>query len=58
MDKSEENTNKLEELRDILENFTEYVESHSDYVHNYVMAEDVLEYINDMWKVFGENKES
>lgn len=57
MNKSEENTNKLEQLRDILENFTEYVESHSDYVHNYVMAEDVLGYINDMWKVFGENKE-
>ena len=45
--------NQQEQLRDILENLTEYVESHSDNVTNYVNAKDVLEYIDDMWKVFG-----
>lgn len=50
---------KLKQLRVILEDFTEYVESHTDYVANFVMADNVLEYINDMWKVFEEdNNES
>ena len=52
MEKLMENKNKLERLRWILEDFTEYVESHTDHVANYVMADNVLEYINDMWKVF------
>lgn len=48
-----------EQLRDILENLTEYIESHSDNVTNYVSAKDVLDYVDDMWKVFGvDSKES
>ena len=49
----ENQTDIKEQIRDILENLTEYVESHSDNVTNYVNAKDVLEYIDDMWKVFG-----
>lgn len=49
----ENQTDIKEHIRDILENLTEYVESHSDNVTNYVNAKDVLEYIDDMWKVFG-----
>ena len=49
----ENQTDIKEQIRDILENLTEYVESHSDNVTNYVNAKDVLEYVDDMWKVFG-----
>lgn len=42
-----------EQIRDVLENLTEYVESHSDNVTNYMNAKDILEYIDNMWKVFG-----
>lgn len=42
-----------EQLRNILEDLTGYVESHSDNINNYVSAKDVLEYVDDMWKVFG-----
>ena len=49
----ENQTDIKEQIRDILENLTEYVESHSDNVTNYVNAKDVLEYIDDMWKVLG-----
>ncbi len=48
----ENQTDIKEQIRDILENLTEYVESHSDNVTNYVNAKDVLEYVDDMWKVF------
>ena len=49
----ENQTDIKEQIRDILENLTEYVESHSDNVTNYVNAKDILEYVDDMWKVFG-----
>lgn len=52
MDKSKE---QLEKLRCILENLTCYLESYTDITKNWVIANDVFEYIDEMWKVFGVN---
>ncbi len=52
MDKSKE---QLEKLRDILENLTCYLESDTDITKNWVVANDVFEYIDEMWKVLGVN---
>lgn len=52
MDKSKE---QLEKLRDILENLTCYLESDTDITKNWVIANDVFEYIDEMWKVLGVN---
>ena len=48
-------TKKLEELEDILVNLTYYLESNSDNIKNFVMASDVFEYTDAMWKVLGIN---
>lgn len=53
IDVSTINNDKTEQLQDVLENLTEYVESHSDNVTNRISARDILEYIDEMWKVFG-----
>ena len=52
MDKSKE---QLEKLRCILENLTCYLESDTDITKNWVIANDVFEYIDEMWKVLGVN---
>ena len=52
MDKSKE---QLEKLRDVLENLTCYLESDTDITKNWVIANDVFEYIDEMWKVLGVN---
>lgn len=44
---------QLEQIKEILQDFTEYAESHSDNTTNYLMIDDVFEYIDEMWKVFG-----
>ena len=44
---------QLEQIKEILQDFTEYAESHSDNTTNSLMVDDVFEYIDEMWKVFG-----
>lgn len=44
---------QLEQIKEILQDFTEYTESHSDNITNYLIVDDVFEYIDEMWKVFG-----
>ena len=44
---------QLEQIKEILQDFTEYAESHSDNTTNYLMIDDEIEYIDEMWKVFG-----
>ena len=44
---------QLEQIKEILQDFTEYAESHSDNITNSLMVDDVFEYIDEMWKVFG-----
>ena len=61
LEKLYEYENKLDvadQIRDILENLTEYVESHSDYITEKIMASDVIEYIDEMWNIFGVDTKS
>lgn len=44
---------QLEQIKEILQDLTEYAESHSDNITNCLMVDDVFEYIDEMWKVFG-----
>ena len=52
MDESKE---QIKKLRDILENLICYLESNTDTTKNWVIADDVFEYTDAMWKVFGIN---
>ena len=47
--------NKLKELERILIDFTYYLESNTDTTTNRVLANDVFEYTDAMWKVLGIN---
>ena len=52
MDESKE---QIKKLRDILENLICYLESNTDTAKNWVIADDIFEYTDAMWKVFGIN---
>lgn len=47
--------NKIKELESILTNLTYYLESNADATKNWVIANDVFEYTDEMWKVLGIN---
>ena len=47
--------NKLKELERILIDFTYYLKSNTDTTTNRVLANDVFEYTDAMWKVLGIN---